>query len=308
LHGGARPWEYDLIDFSANLNPWHPEFPIENCHRYPYGEFDEIVSEFVGRECAVIGGITEAIYLSFLLKEGDVITMRHTYSEYARVAKIFGRSVHYVEGLNPQPEDFYIPKNGIVFLCNPNNPTGIMKDRDFVKTLADECCDRNSLLFLDEAYIDFSGMDFDLDEECVLRVRSFTKLFGLPGIRVGYVLSLVDEIKKIRMPWSIGCAGASFLKFLENHGREFLKETLPKIIEERERIGKILGLKSSANFFLLNVGDADSFCSFARKRGILVRNCKSFYLPQYIRFSVRRRWENDILLEAIGEWFDSNFQ
>ena len=302
MHGGARPWEYGLIDFSANINPWHPEIKIENCDRYPYGNFDDIVSEFAGKDAAVVGGITEAIYLAFLMKKGDVTVMRHTYGEYERVARIFGRNVHHVEGLNPHAEDFTVPKNGIVFLSNPNNPTGIMKDDEFVKALADECCDKNALLFLDEAYIDFSRRKYEIENSCVLRARTFTKSFGLPGIRVGYVLDFVEEIKKIRMPWSIGCSGASFLNFLAERGWEFLKETIPKIVEERERIEKILGIHTDANFFLMEVGDAREFTAFARKRGVLVRDCTSFHLPRLIRFSIRRREENDILIETIEEW------
>ena len=308
MHGGAKPWEYGLIDFSSNINPWHPHIKIRNCDRFPYGHFDDVVSEFSHREAAVVGGITEAIYLAFLLRDGDITVMRHTYSEYERIARIFRRQVHHVDDVNPDAENFKVPKRGIVFLCNPNNPTGIMKDDEFIKALADECCDRDSLLFIDEAYIDFSTRKLNIDHNCVLRARTFTKSFGLPGIRVGYVLDFVDEIKKIRMPWSIGCAGASFLNFLSEGGREFLRETIPKIIEEKERIEKILGINTDANFFLMDVGDAQAFTAFARKRGILVRDCTSFHLPRHIRFSVRRIDENDILIETIEEWRSSGFQ
>ena len=301
MHGGARPWEYDLLDFSSNLNPWHPEIKIENCERYPYGNFDEIVSNFVGGEAAVTAGITEAIYLAFLLKKGDVTVMRHTYGEYSRVARIFKRKIHYAEGLDPDLEDFHIPRNGLVFLCNPNNPTGILKDEEFVNFLADSACDRNSLLFLDEAYIDFAR-ELRIKEDCVIRARTFTKSFGIPGIRVGYVITFVDEFRKIRAPWGIGCAGASFLKWLESNGREFLNRTIPKIVDERERISKILNLKSSANFFLLNVGNGRKFKEFAKSRGVLVRDCASFHLENYVRFSVRRREENDVLINTIKEW------
>ncbi len=303
MHGGARPSEYNLVDFSANINPWHPEIEIRDCERYPYGDFDKIVANFVGKEVAVTAGITEAIYLIFLLKEGDVTVMRHTYGEYERVAKIFKRKIHYVEGLDPNFEEFYIPRNGIIFLCNPNNPTGIMKGEKFVNALVDMACDKNSLVFLDEAYVDFSR-EIRIKGDCVVRARTFTKVFGIPGIRVGYVTAHLDEFRRIRGPWGLGCAGASFLHWLMENGREFLDATIPKILKERDRISNILNLKSDANFFLLNVGSGKDFREFAKNNRVLVRDCSSFGLPEYIRFSVRRREENDILIETIEKWFE----
>ncbi len=306
MHGGARPGEYHLIDFSSNLNPYGVEISLSpDYHRFPYCDGDSIIEEVYGVEGAVVAGITEAIYLVHLLRSGLVVAMKHTYGEYSRVARLFGRRVVEVPGMHPAVGDFPVPERGIVFLCNPNNPTGHLYSEDEVEELASEVRRKGAILVVDEAYADFVPMPHSSVEEGVLYLRSFTKSYGIPGIRVGYVYgdpSLVKRVKNLRMPWGIGAAGCAFLEFLREDRGAFLRRTLPRIREERERMAGRLKLKSEANFFLMDVGSAGDFVAFARRNGLLVRDCTSFGLPRHIRFSIRRRVENEVLLHVIEMW------
>jgi len=307
-HGGAR--EEGLIDFSASLNPYPPEWldemfkrAKEISNRYPYYEkLEESLSELIGEEVTVTAGITEALYLLGILalRGRKVIIPEHTYGEYERVTRIFGGTV--AKGPN-EPEKLarLVEKDSVVFFCNPNNPDGRFYRVKEIKPLLDAVEDSKALLVLDEAFIDFVKNPESPEGENVVKLRTFTKSYGLPGIRVGYVIGFPDAFKSVRMPWSIGSTGVAFLEFLLEDGLEHLRKTMPLIWREKERLERALDVKSDANFFIKRVGDAKKAVESLKKRGILVRDCASFGLPEYIRFSVRKPWENEKLIRALKE-------
>lgn len=308
-HGGARRKEEGLVDFSASLNPYPPEWLDEMFERarkisgrYPYyEELEEGLSELVGEPITVTAGITEALYLLGILalRDRKVIVPAHTYGEYERVARIFGARV--IKGPNdPEGLSQLVEKDSIVFFCNPNNPDGrFYRERD-LKPLLDAVGDKNALLVLDEAFIDFVEKPESPESENVVKLRTFTKSYGLPGIRVGYVVGFDQAFRSVRMPWAIGSVGVAFLEFLLEDRFQHLKGTMPLIWREKRRIEKALGVKSDANFFIKYVGDAKKTVEGLKKKGILVRDCASFGLPEYVRFSVRKPEENDELIEALA--------
>ena len=307
-HGGAR--EEGLLDFSASLNPYPPEWldemferAKEISNRYPYYEkLEEGLSELIGEEVAVTAGITEALYLLGILalRGREVIIPEHTYGEYERVARIFGAKV--VKGPN-EPEKLaeLVERNTVVFFCNPNNPDGRFYRVKELKPLLDAVEDKKALLVLDEAFIDFVQNPESPGGENIVKLRTFTKSYGLPGIRVGYVIGFPEAFRSVRMPWSIGSTGVAFLEFLLEDGFKHLRNTMPLLWREKERIEKALNVKSDANFFIKRVGDAKKAVESLKKRGILVRSCESFGLPEYIRFSVRKPEENEKLMKAFRE-------
>ncbi|NJE84403.1 aminotransferase class I/II-fold pyridoxal phosphate-dependent enzyme [Thermococcus sp. CX2] len=308
-HGGAR--EEGLLDFSASLNPHLPEWlddmfnrAKELSGRYLYWEkLEEELSELVGEPLTVTAGITEALYLIGILamrEKRKVVIPRHTYEEYERVARIFGTEV--IKGPNdPEKLAELVEKESIVFFCNPNNPDGKFYSPKELKPLLDVVEDKGALLILDEAFIDFVKGAKSPEGENLVKLRTFTKSYGLPGIRVGYVIGFEEAFKSVRMPWSIGSLGYAFLEFLIEDGFEHLKKTMPLIWGEKERMEKALNIKSDANFFIKNVGNARGTVERLKEKGILVRDCTSFGLPQYVRFSVRKREENERLIEAFRE-------
>ncbi|WP_457752463.1 aminotransferase class I/II-fold pyridoxal phosphate-dependent enzyme, partial [Thermococcus sp.] len=137
--------------------------------------------------------------------------------------------------------------------------------------------------------------------ESIVKLRTFTKSYGLPGMRVGYVIGFEEAFRSVRMPWSIGSTGVAFLEFVIEDGFEHLKKTMPLIWREKKRLEKALKVKSDANFFIKRIGNAKEFVEALKRRGILVRDCESFGLPEYVRFSVRKPEENGALIEAFRE-------
>ncbi|CAB48971.1 aminotransferase class I/II-fold pyridoxal phosphate-dependent enzyme [Pyrococcus abyssi] len=309
-HGGARRNEIKLIDFSASVNPYPPEWVDEMFKRareisfsYPYyEELEDELSELLNEEITITAGITEGLYLLGILalRGRKVIIPRHTYGEYERVARIFNAKI--IKGSN-EPEKLaeLVENNSVVFFCNPNNPDGRYYTPRELKPLIDAVEDRKALLVLDEAFIDFVKDAKSPEGENIVKLRTFTKSYGLPGIRVGYIIGFRDAFRSVRMPWSIGSTGVAFLEFLIEDNFEHLRKTMPLIWQEKERIEKALNVKSDANFFIKYVGDAKKAVEELKKRGILVRDCTSFGLPGYIRFSVRRAEENERLVQALKD-------
>ena len=275
----------------------------EISNRYPYYEkLESELEELVGEPLTVTAGNTEALYLIGILalRGRKVVIPRHTYGEYERVARIFGAEV--IKGPN-EPEKLaeLVERNSVVFFCNPNNPDGRFYRVRELRPLLDAVEDRKALLVLDEAFIDFVKNAESPEGENVVKLRTFTKSYGLPGIRVGYVLGFKEAFGSVRMPWGIGSTGVAFLEFLLKDGFEHLRKTMPLIWREKERIEKALGVKSDANFFIKRVGDAGKVVERLKERGILVRSCESFGLPEFVRFSVRKPEENNKLLKAFLE-------
>ncbi|AEH24493.1 aminotransferase class I/II-fold pyridoxal phosphate-dependent enzyme [Pyrococcus yayanosii] len=303
-HGGAR--EEGLLDFSASVNPYLPEWLDEMFERakslsghYPYWErLEEELSVLIGKPATVTAGITEALYLlGPALGKKKIIIPKHTYEEYERVARIFGARV--VKGPNePEKLAAFVEKESVVFFCNPNNPDGRFYRPKELRPLIDAVEDKGALLVLDEAFIDFVKDAKSPEGENVIKLRTFTKSYGLPGIRVGYVLGFTEYFRSVRMPWSIGSLGLAFLEFVIKDGFEHLRKTMPLIWREKERLERALNVKSDANFFIKDVGDAKETVETLKRRGILVRDCTSFGLPRHVRFGVRKPEENEKLIEA----------
>ncbi|ASJ10685.1 aminotransferase [Thermococcus sp. P6] len=310
-HGGAR--EEGLLDFSASLNPYRPEWldgMFERAKtlsdRYTYHErLEDELEGLIGEPLTVTAGITEALYLLGILSfaRGNfrrAVIPRHTYGEYERIARIFG--VEVVKGPNDPGElAGLVDGHSVVFFCNPNNPDGRFYRLKDLKPLLDAVEDKNALLVLDEAFIDFVQRPESPEGENLIKLRTFTKSYGLPGIRVGYVVGFREAFRSVRMPWGIGSTGVAFLEFLLEDGFEHLRRTMPLLWREKSRLEKALGVKSDANFFVKWVGNSERFVEAMKRRGILVRDCGSFGLPGFVRFSVRKREENERLIEAFRE-------
>lgn len=306
-HGGAR--REGLLDFSASLNPYLPEWIDEMVerakalsNRYLYWEgLEEELSSIVGEPLTVTAGITEALYLVGILAmkgKRKVIIPEHTYGEYERIAKIFGAEIIKTPN-DPRTMAEKVDKGSIIFFCNPNNPDGKFYGVKELKPLIQAVEDENSLLVLDEAFIDFVKDAESPESENIVKLRTFTKSYGLPGVRVGYVVGFEEAFKSVRMPWSIGSLGYAFLEFVIADEFEHLKRTMPLIWKEKERVERELNVKSDANFFIKYVGDAKTTVEKLVEKRILVRDCSSFGLPGYIRFSIRKKEENDKLIEAL---------
>ena len=307
-HGGTM--NEDLIDFSISVNPYKPRWirdifkrAEELVERYIYWYDLELeLGNMIGEKVTVVAGTTESLYLVGMYTKGRrYIIPTHTYGEYERIGKIFGSQI-----LKLPISKMYecVKKNDVIFLCNPNNPTGKYYKKWELKPIIDVAEDTNSLVVLDEAFIDFVREKDEIRGENIINLRTFTKSYGVPGIRVGYIIGHDKIFRNIRMPWSIGSLGYAFLEFLIEDRFKFLDESLPKIWRGKEFIEKELDVKSDVNFFIKKVGNVRSVVNRLVKKGIFVRDCSSFGLPEYIRFSVRSHKENIKLVESLREVLD----
>lgn len=325
------------LDFSANINPLGSP-PLEDVvlrelqkiGHYPdnsYAGFRQAAASFVGVDAESIvpgNGSSELIRLfaEAALDEGDLALIPSpTFSEYENQSLLAGARTRRIKigqsGL-PLLSDSDLAEAKALFLCNPNNPTGKLLSRGLVIDLADRCEQCGVFLLVDEAFIELSDPEQSVaclapEREFLFVMRSLTKSFGVPGLRLGFGvtnLKLARIMNRARIPWSVGsiaAAAAEYLLGCEDH----LKRSRALIDEERAWLTSALrglGLvpqESSVNFILVNIEptglESDQLAERIMAEGVLVRDCQSFGLGKgYIRVAVRNREENKRLIAALG--------
>ena len=233
---GAEP-----LDFSANINPLgSPPLKelfleeLENIGHYPdnsYRDFRRAAGKFVNvdMECIVPGnGSSELIRLfaECCFEEGDIgLVPTPSFGEYTNQSLLAGAVVKKVnigtDGL-PLLNDTDLEKAKLLFLCNPNNPTGRLLCADQVIDLADRCEEAETFLLVDEAFIELSEPEESVaahapHREFLFVMRSLTKSFGVPGLRLGFGVTnvkLAGILNLARIPWSIGSLAAAAATYL----------------------------------------------------------------------------------------------
>lgn len=327
-HGGKREWnnKNEIIDFSVNLNPYGPpdfvsdaiKEAIEEINVYPdteCGELREKISQKFGcetDEVLVGAGVSELIQLVALsFVKNRVLMPKHTYGEYEVAAGMMGAEAERIEmpALRIKPELIVeeMKPDDVVFLCNPNNPTGQYLGKNEIEQIIDEAESVDALVVLDEAYVDFVRNAFPshkFSTQNMIIFRSLTKSFAIPGVRIGYAISSeanIKEMRKIKVPWSVSVFAQKIgMAVIGVEGDDFLAETREKIERGKGKIEKRFGIHSDANFYILDVGNAGEEKRELLKQGIQVRDCTSFGLPSHIRFSVRKDEENDLLMHLLS--------
>ena len=330
----------ELLDFSANINPLgHPPLEdlilgeMKSVGHYPdndYVEFRRACAKFVGVDPKNVvpgNGSSELmrLFAEALIEEGDkVLITSPTFGEYETQSRLFGAEiVHVPRGIKTPkyPNDFLdealLEEAKAAFICNPNNPTGILLPRSAIADLAERCERAETFLFVDEAFIELSDPDQTVAEmaprmEHLFVIRSLTKSFGVPGIRLGFGIAgdrLAEVMNRTRLPWSISslasAAGAHLLAS-DDHlikSRRVIKKELAWLSGELRRLG-LDPVKSAVNFILVGVGPSGLRSSELVERmvaeRVLVRDCRSFGLgEEYVRVAVRNREENRRLVEAL---------
>ena len=329
----------ELVDFSVNLNPLGPPklsrplgSALKSIGNYPdnrYPGFRKAAADLlrVKPENIVPGnGSSELIRLfaETVIEPGDkVIIPFPTFSEYEFQCRLFGakiESVNYSDITNIESRGFKA-----VFLCNPNNPTGSLIRKDEVCKLAQKCKDSETFLFVDEAFIELSDSKesiavFAASNDFVVVLRSLTKIYAVPGLRIGFAVAsneFAGILNNIRIPWSLNCAALAVGEYLLKGQKSYIKHSLDLIRKERlwlsSTMGAIRGLKpiqSDSNFILVDIRDffigSAELTEMMLKQGIIIRDCASFGLVDHIRVAVRKRQENRKLIKAlsnvISEW------
>jgi len=321
------------LDFSVSANPFPPPVQVRESlntvavERYPDSETAELrqcLSERLGVAPAnILAGngsveLIRLIALAYFGRGDSVLILAPTFGEYEVAARIVGAGVirHCVEA----EAEFTLKMGKVVdlirkrrpkgvFICNPNNPTGIYLSREEVITILDSS--RDCLFILDEAFVSFVDGSWSsvglIDRGNVVIVRSMTKDYALAGLRLGYAVAhreVIDILRRVCPPWHVNAvaqqAGAVALRdggYLEQC-KEKIGEAKQFLISGLRQIG-FTPVPSRANFFLVRVGDGRRFRASLLSYGILVRDCASFGLPEYVRIAPRTMPECQKLIAAI---------
>jgi len=325
----------EIIDFSVNSNPYGPppgireiveQTPLE---RYPDRECIALRAKLaevhgIGIDQIVVGNGTaellQLIAFAFLERGARVIIPETTFGEYERAARLMGAEV---SRLRWDPDAAHLlfdleakfihlgesmATSNMVFLCNPNNPDGSYILPDWI---ANDWARRNpdTLFVVDEAYAQFlmePQTNISANVPNVIVVRSMTKDYALAGLRLGYAVGhpdVIEALRRVRPAWNVNAlAQAAGTAALDQS--DWLRTTVVQL--HRDKTYLVNGLRaldlkplpSNVHFFLVNVSDGAAFRSKLLHHQIMVRDCASFGLPEYVRIATRTPQDNARLLDA----------
>ena len=333
-HGGdifSQPIE---LDFSVNINPFGmPEevkqaiiSGLDRYESYPDPLSRELrekiaVAEAINKENIICGnGAADLIYrFCLVMRPKRVLLCAPTFSDYARAAKLAGAKI--IEHQLKESNNFALREDilteikediDLLFLCNPNNPDGLLLADDLLAKIIERTDKTNTLLLLDECFLPFTegkSLTEKINEfKHLFVLKAFTKIYAMAGIRLGYLISgnldILTKISEFGQSWSVSAVAqqaglAAIVK------REKLSDLCTYLRGERERMQLALnnmGIKtypSAANFFLIQ--SKIRLYDHLLKEKILIRSCANFsgLDGNYFRLAIKRREENDILLAAI---------
>lgn len=239
---------------------------------------------------------------------------------HSQIAKVTGTQV--IEGV--RDNEFQIDKDAaleiinrekpeLVFLCSPNNPTGNIENPELIDAILSELNSTGGLLVLDEAYKEFSESSFDLtvdDKSNLVFIRTFSKVWSLAGIRLGYLLApewCIQMMKSVSLPYHLDSVKQKVGVLALKHEKEMLREVIA-IKEERGRVFEALRSlpvkvwPSEANFLLFKPETIDSYKLWEGllEEGVLIRDCSSWEgLEGCLRVTIGSESENDSFLTAV---------
>jgi histidinol-phosphate aminotransferase len=324
-----------IIKLASNENPLGPSpkaiqamrTAAENAHLYPDGGGFYLCKAVAAKlglapENIILGNgsneVLEFLGHAFLNLGDDVITSQYAFIVYKLIATSFGaRTIE-----TPSP-DYHqdleamlaaiTPKTRLIFIPNPNNPTGTLISQRKIDSFMSRVPE-NIILVFDEAYFEFldnppETLHYVRDNRNIVVLRTFSKIHGLAGLRIGYGIArpdLIDVLRKTRQPFnanSVAQAGAlaaladdahqGETKSVVNAGRVYLEEQFAEM--------KIRFVPGAANFVMVNVGDGAAVFKKLLARKIIVRPLKGYKLPEWVRISVGTMEQNRKCIEALKE-------
>jgi len=336
----ARQYGLDpdhIIKLASNENPLGPspravqalQAALNTVHLYPDGHAYALKQRLATRlevtpQHLILGNGSNEL-LEFvghaLLEPGvDVVVSQYCFAVYPLVARLFGANLitvparHFGHDLAAM-RAAVTPRTRVVFIANPNNPTGTWLPAAELRAFA-ESLPAHVLLVLDEAYIEFleDPPDFLPDIRAgsrpnLLLLRTFSKIYGLAGLRVGYgiaVPELVAALEKIRQPFNLNrlaqVAALAALDDVEHVQRT--RRNNAAGLKQLQQGCQALGLTyvpSAANFVLVRVGNGAAVFEALQRQGVIVRPMGAYDLPEWIRISVGRPEENRRCLDALRD-------
>lgn len=335
--------EEKFIDFSANINPLGPpekvykviKDNITKITQYPDSrnlEIKKALSNYlkVDIKSLILGnGASELIFLIVnSLRPRNVWLPVPTFSEYEIASRAAGANIIHVPLQGERFNKFSIDqieginKGDILFICNPNNPTGQLYDAQLLKELVQKTNDNEAYLVIDESFLDFfkereqiSFMKKIEEYSRLMILYSLTKFFAIPGLRLGAMVSDSELIEKMdlgRDPWNINIF-AQLAGKVSLEDKDYIERTLDYfevekkyLYTELQQIKGLIPYEPTANYIfikLLEPNKSSEVCDLLARKGFLVRNLNSYPLLEenYIRVAIKTRKENLLLVKALKE-------
>jgi len=341
IHGGKIPTknsDHKIIDFSSNITPLGiPKSAksiikknLDKVQFYPDPNSETVISNLekythLPKSNIIVGnGAIEILYnfcFAFLSKTTKVLIHVPTFQEYETAVKLSNCKISYFNSLNLSVNiDLFIsqiPKNGCIFLCNPNNPTGELLSKKELLFIIIAAKKLKTIVFIDECFIELvpksneSVLSYVKKYDNIFILRSLTKSFGLPGLRIGYACGSKEIIKilqKIKIPWSVNSLAQDAANVVIKNVSHIKKSNLiiKKELKYLENSISMLNgfecISSSTNFILIKTKyDSTKLQRKLLKSKILIRDCKNFrgLDNHYIRIAVKSHKDNVKLVTAL---------
>lgn len=331
-----------VIKLSSNENPWGPSPKAVaaynalagELHRYPDGGHSSLrdaiadVTGFAANELICGAGSDELLGLLVHAYAGagdEVLFTEHGFLMYRIYSLANGATPVTAPEKNLTADiDALLaavtPRTKIVFLANPNNPTGTVIPFSEVKRLRASLRE-DIVLGLDAAYAEYlDHADYEAGHSLVAQgtntvvFHTFSKIYGLPGLRLGWAhapAAIIDILNRVRSPFNVNsaalAAGAAAIR-----DQDYVSTMREKNAVERERLNSALRdygftvVPSTTNFVLVHVGDgASAMNNFLMQRGLIVREVAGYGLAEFLRISIGTTEENDLLIAAIADFAKS---
>ena len=335
VHGGDIYRNPSVTDYSVNSNPLGvPEAvrksvqaSADKIMHYPDVRCDrlrESISDFerIEKEKILCGNGAAELFFAIVMavRPKKALITAPAFSEYERALDTVDAEVQYYR--LKEENDFRIQEDileqiteetDMMFLCNPNNPTGQTTEKELLVRVMDRCSKCDTILVLDECFIDF------LEEpdryECreylaqypnMVIIKAFTKIFCMPGVRLGYALCentiLQNQIRAMLQPWNVsvtaqeaGVAALTDCEIYLKQTREYIKKEKCRMTAQMRKLGlKVCGSKANYIFFRGKAGLYEK----ALQNGMLIRDCSNYegLTEGYYRIAVRSEEENERLI------------
>lgn len=327
-----------VVKLASNENPLGPSpkaieainkfsrdvslYPDQNCYeltRLLAGKLD------ISPDNMVIGNGSDEIMmlvaLAYITAGDEVILSLNTFSTYETVSRLMEASITLVNLKNYTYDleamaGICSQKTKLIFVCNPNNPTGTMNTKGQLDYLISKASP-NTIILIDEAYGEYvespeypDSLDYVRANKNVVVTRTFSKVYGLAGLRVGYGIAkpeIIKYLKLVRLPFSVNRLAqiAATISLADSHhveaSRKNNSEGKKYLYAQLDKLG-ISYVKTEANFIFINLNnDADTVFMELMRRGVIVRPLSSFGMPGSIRVTIGTPEQNQKFIKALSE-------
>ena len=341
VHGGDIYSKAYRLDFSTNINPFGmPESlkqaaikGIDASIHYPDVQCRELINAIAKKEeipsdWIICGnGAAELLFsLVSAKKPQKALLVSPGFAEYEQALNTVNCDIRYYE--LSKERGFLLGEEyleslqqdlDIVFLCNPNNPTGLLIPTELLKKIVDICKEKQIFLVLDECFLEFVSDELMNPQKKILKempnlfiLKAFTKMYGMPGLRLGYGLCsdipLLEQMHQMTQPWNVSVP-AQFAGVAACKETDFVLKTRIYITQEREYLSnelkrlKFTVYDSQANYIFFEA--PKNLWDLCEKENILIRDCSNYHglTKGYYRIAVKTRQENEELIRVLSKYY-----